>query len=66
MAKKKEVKPNLDELMMEIKDNMDLLHDEFEKAGKVASSAARARKLTSTLTHQFKQFRADSVEYFKK
>ena len=65
-AVKVPTRPTLSELIMEINDNVEELTTELEKAETVKSAAARARKLTLVLTKQFKQFRADSVQHFKK
>jgi len=72
MAKKaavKEQKPkamDINDYIAEMSVNMTSLMSELEKASSVASAAKRARLLTSTLTKQFKEFRAVSVAHFKK
>jgi len=53
-------------LIKEIEDNIGMLGTEMEKAEKNASAARRARKLTSELSKQFKNFRALSIAHFKK
>ena len=64
MAKKNEI--NLEGLIEGISANMSNLADEFTKVLKNASAARRARKLTSELSKQFKEFRALSVAFHKK
>ena len=56
----------LAEIIHDIKENIEALDDEMEKAQKNASAARRARKLTSELGKQFKEFRAVSVAFHKK
>lgn len=65
MAKKEKVNV-LERLIGEISANMDSLTTEMESCLTNASAARRARKLTSELGKQFKEFRAESVAYFKK
>ena len=57
---------SLASLIKEIEDNIGMLGTEMEKAEKNASAARRARKLTSELSKQFKNFRALSIAHFKK
>ena len=70
MAKKAPIKEDqedvLGELIMQISNNMSSLSEQLNKANNVAAAAKRARLLTSTLTKQFKEFRAVSVAHFKK
>jgi len=50
----------------EIEANIEVLKTEMWKAEGNASAARRARKLTSELSKQFKEFRAISVAHHKK
>ena len=50
----------------EIEANIEVLKTEMWKAEGNASAARRARKLTSELSKQFKEFRALSVAFHKK
>jgi len=45
---------------------MDSLREEMDKSIKNASAARRARKLTSELAKQFKEFRSISIAHHKK
>lgn len=72
MAKKevKKAEPTTEEVLKAliegINGNISQLNDEFAKCLENVSAARRARKLTSDLTKQFKEFRAVSVDHFRK
>ena len=66
MAKKEVKTVNLEGLVEEIEANIEALKTEMWKAEGNASAARRARKLTSELSKQFKEFRAISVAHHKK